>query len=83
MHVDPTTLLFKELASDEKEEIYRATKELVLKGVVPHPYPKWLEKWMQVGKFDERQRLLVLSTVFPARALLSLLESERPLKENS
>ncbi len=76
MHIDPTTLLFKNLTVDERAEVYQVSKALILEWKVPHPYPEWLEAWMRVGKFDERQRLLVLGTIFPARALLSLIEPE-------
>jgi len=75
MRVNPKTLLFESISPDERAEMLAVTKKLVLEGEVPHPYPNWVKLWMATAQYDERQQLLVLSTAFPQRVLLSLIEN--------
>lgn len=72
MRVNPTTLLFEDLDQAAALLILQMSEALVLEGEVPYPYPAWLEEWMQAGNFDAGKRLLVISTAFPQRALLSV-----------
>jgi len=73
MYVDPASLLFQDIPSDMREEMFRVAEEIVLAGDLPHPQPDWVTMWFEAGGFDERQRLMVFSTVFPVRVFLSLL----------
>lgn len=78
MRINPATLLFEDFTPQEGKEILACARAIVLDGKVPHPYPAWLDQWMQVAGFEADRRLLVISTAFPQRALLSLLkEAER------
>lgn len=44
---------------------------IMLKGDIPHPHPPLLRDWLIASGLDDRQRLLVITTVFPARVAYS------------
>lgn len=73
MVINPVTLLFSDFTYAEAKQMYFIANDIVMNGKIPHPYPPWMEAWMVAGDFIESQRLLVVSTVFPARVFLSLL----------
>lgn len=74
-HVDPATLLFTDLSDDEASHLtYLAHCLLFSSG--PTQEEPLIEAWMKAGGFDDSRRLLVLTTVFPARALYSVLCAE-------
>ncbi len=73
MRVDPKTLLITEMTDLEAAAMLEWTEAIVLAGTFPPDDPPWLAEWLRVAGFDGRQRLMVLSTVVPQRALLSLL----------
>lgn len=75
MHIDPSTLLFYGLSNDEANDLLELTDALVFDGKMHHdPWNHPLVRtWLDAGDFDERQMLLVMSTVFPIRVYKSLL----------
>lgn len=73
MRIDPTTLLFEGIDPDTRVEMFQMMEALVLQGTLPHPQPQWMSDWFEAGGFDDRQRLMVMSTVLPVRVFLSLL----------
>lgn len=77
MKVDPKTLLISEMTDLEAASVLEWAERIVLTGDFPPVDPPWLALWMQTAGFDGRQRLMVLSTVAPQRALLSVLHHRR------
>lgn len=75
--IDSTTLLFRDISLKLRHEMKEFCEDIVIKGRIPNPLPDWVEKWFTVGKFDDRQRLLVISTVLPQRIMLSLLRADQ------
>ncbi len=71
--VDPQTLLFDDLDPNEAKILYRDMEDIVLRG--SHHYgAEAFQSWLKAAGYDNRQALLVLSTAYPQRALLSLLK---------
>ena len=72
MRIDPVTLLWEDLSPEDVEEMFVVFEDLILKGDIPHPKPKWWTDWYEIAGFDDRQQLMVMSTVIPSRLGLSL-----------
>jgi hypothetical protein len=86
MRINPKTLLFEELTPSDRDELLEWAERIVLTGGFPPDDPPWLTEWMRVAGYDDRQRLLLISTAVPQRVLLSLLRppvttSEGPLPD--
>ncbi len=80
--VDPKTMLFTELDETEATELLEGCEALVLTGDLPQACREtYFEPWCKQCGFEDRQSLMVLSTVFPARALLSLVRFLRQRSE--
>ena len=81
MKINKTTLEFEDLNQEERDELLRLAKDIVRKGIVPpwHENPI-IEKWMNEGGLDKYQYLLFISTVFPSRALLAVVEYDESRK---
>lgn len=77
MRIDPKTLLFHDLTPDDARSMLAWARQVVLQGHLP-PDPPWVAPWMTIAKYDDSQRLLVLSLILPLRALLSVLETNEP-----
>lgn len=75
--VNPTSLLFDDLTPPEIAELETLTKQLVLEGRSIFGQRCFIE-WCNVAGFDDRQALLVMTTAFPQRALLSLVHYYKP-----
>lgn len=73
MKVDPKTLMFTNMSREDRAAVMNVVLDIMNKGRTPWPYPEWLSDWFKAGNFDEHQSLLVISTVFPQKALLSIL----------
>lgn len=71
-HVDPATLLFTDLSDEDAAHLTDLAYRLLFSSGLTQEEPL-VEVWMKAGGFDNRQRLLMLATVFPARALYSVL----------
>jgi len=80
MKIDPVTLLFSDFTQDEAREMY-AWARAVQHGPCPPldwaSLPPWMNLWMEVGGYGERQALLVISSVVPSRIFLSLLDANQ------
>lgn len=74
MKIDKTTLLFSEMSYKERVELFEYAEDVVLRGKLPRVPPTWVAQWFEAAGFDDRQGLLVVSTVLPQRILLSLLK---------
>ena len=64
-------LLFIDLTDTEAKELGAFCERLVVEGHTDIEHPAFVA-WCKAANFDERQVLLVYSTAFPQRALLSL-----------
>lgn len=73
MQIDPTTMLFQDLTDQEATELQRYGEQLMLRGIVPNPQPEMITEWFVKCGLDQRQGLLVVSTVLPSRIFYSLL----------
>lgn len=82
MQIDQKTMLYTDILPVERKEMIEVARSIVLDGKVPHPIPLWVTDWLKAFDLDTPdRRLLVLSTAFPQRLLLSLvLESEKDSK---
>jgi len=74
MRINKQSMLWEELTPQEKIELYEWAESVVLRGEIP-PHPSWLIQWFETFEYDERQRLLLISTAVPQRVLLSLLRN--------
>jgi len=78
MHLDPETLLFTGIPQHLRKEMAGVAEGIILFGDLLNYRPPWMEKWFEV--YEEQHgkppggQLLVYSTVFPQRILLSLLK---------
>ncbi len=75
MHVDPQTLLFTEMTDDELADLRLLAESIVLQGETAYGHPLF-DAWCAVAGYSDphdSRKLLVMSTVFPQRALLSIL----------
>lgn len=70
--VNTSTLMFEDLTDDEADSLTRLAESIMFGPGLTQTEPLF-ETWMETSNFDARQRLLVMATVFPARALLSVL----------
>jgi hypothetical protein len=66
------TMLFEELTLGEATDLYFLARAIILHGNSAHGHPLF-EAWCEALEYEDRQRLLVMSTVFPQRALLSVI----------
>jgi hypothetical protein len=71
MKINPTTLLFEDLTNLEALALENEADS------VTEGRPYWMEgpmiqAWFKAGGFEDRQKFLVATTVFPARAFKSL-----------
>jgi len=69
--ISSQTMLFEDMTNDEAYWLEEWVNAVVLEGTF---YPnKLVEQWYTECGFNQDQRLLVMSTALPQRALLSLL----------
>ena len=77
MKINQKTMLFEELTLEEGKEMLAFCESVVLEGKMPHPLPPWVGQWLDAFDYNTPDRaLLLLSTAFPQRVMLSLLKSE-------
>jgi hypothetical protein len=74
--IDKKTMLFVDIGDALAREMREWCRQVVFVGKAPWPDPPWVTVWLKAFGFDERQRLLVLSSVLVTRVLWSLLERE-------
>ncbi len=73
MKINTKTLLFEELTDIEKSELLEMTKKIVIEGKLPPISNPYVSLWMKSLGFEDKQFLVIISTAFPQRALLSLI----------
>ena len=71
-HVDPVSQLFDDLSPMEAQHVFDTVRACVLGGTSLYADPAF-EAWRSVLQYDERQGILIMATVYPQRALLSLI----------
>lgn len=67
MKINSKTMLFEELELQEACDLLELSARIQFQGDFSNEDP-YFEMWITKCGFDDRQRLLVGSTVFPARA---------------
>lgn len=75
MNIDPETLLFSDLTDEDAASMREWARRVILgppPGLDRESWPEWLIKWVEVSGLDDRQVLLMLSSVAAARVLVSL-----------
>lgn len=73
MNINEKTMIFEDLSNEEADAMLVVLENIVLRGEVPSPFPPWLKEWMETFGYNGSQGLLLVSTAFPQRALLSLV----------
>lgn len=73
MRIDQSTMLFVDLTQDDAVAMQAFAERIILRGNIPHPLPQYFHDWMKAFEYDERQGLIMLSTAFPQRVLLSVV----------
>lgn len=77
MKIDKTTMLFYELTPYESDELIELAERVVQKGECIILHPLFL-KWTKACSLtDVRSQLLVMSTLFPQKALLSVIKNNK------
>lgn len=79
--VNPSTLLFNDLNEEEATFLEAQVTDLVLHGISTNvwdsaPFVEWSRA---ISPFPASQALLIMSTAYPQRALLSLLRRMQTL----
>jgi hypothetical protein len=74
MNVNQDTMLFENLTDDDAVRLRIVVEELVLTGHIMPDARYFFEVWRTSLGMDDRQGLLLMSTAFPQRALLSILK---------
>lgn len=69
---DEKQMTFKYLREDEKLVLTKEIRALVVDGI-PCPESDFFRAWCEKFGFDDRQRLLVMTTAYPQRAMLALI----------
>ena len=77
MTINMQTQLFENISDDEAERMWIWARNMVLHGHFPPLDPPWITQWLEAFGYDDRQRLLLISTALPQRVLLSLCERQR------
>jgi len=72
MRISRTTMLFEDIG-DLHNEMFEYGRSIVMDGVIGHPVPWWVTQWIQECGLTETQWLMIMSTAFPQKLLLSLL----------
>ncbi len=74
MKIDPITMLLSDFQGQE-QNIYDDIKIMILNGKISNLVQTLLDIWSKECGLNDTHRLLTMTTAFPQRVLLSLLES--------
>jgi len=76
MKICPKTLMISDFTQEEADSMLEWSAQVIL-GPPPslhrEAWPPWLKQWMEAADLDDRQALLAISSIVPARVLLSIL----------
>lgn len=75
MKINKTSMMFEELTYSERDALLGICENIVLKGEIPYPNP-YFDFWCNELGLGDRS-LLLLSTAFPQRALLSVIQFDK------
>ena len=73
MRVNPVTQTFIEMSQSDYIALRQEIELLVVHGTITERIRVFFEFWRVALGYDDRQGLLLMSTAFPQRVLLSLL----------
>lgn len=75
MKIDKNTLLISDFTEEEEDSMLEWARSVLLGPCPPlheEAWPQWLKLWFEASGFNDRQGLMVMSALVPARVLLSL-----------
>jgi hypothetical protein len=72
MKINLTTMLFEDLSYNDANELAKLAEEIIM-GKLDWNH-RFLQSWFNTCWKNEDQKLLVVATVFPQRALLSVVK---------
>ncbi len=75
MRINSVTRLVEDFELINKQELYENVKNLMQKGVISDYIKSVYEEWRLHCGLTDTQFLLCISTVFPQKILLSLIEA--------
>ena len=73
MKINPTTMLFEDLETQDIINLRLEVNEIVFNGKVNWESP-YLKQWLATSHDESKQKLILASMVYPTRVLLSVLE---------
>lgn len=79
MKVDKDTMLFNDLTTEEAYELGELAHNIIMNGESATTH-SFFKIWCEECEINEKQKLLVMATAFPQRALLSVLRFFFPLQ---
>jgi hypothetical protein len=77
MWIEPFTMMIRDLDEEEAGMLDREIRKLVDKGEISEDLRMAYDIWALECAFDDRQKLLVMTTVFPQYVLMSLVDFYR------
>jgi hypothetical protein len=85
LYVDHGTLLFHDIPDQLRPEMLELARAIILKGKGPAGMPDWARMWFKAAGLPSTEQqqdhcLLMWTTAFPQRLLLSLLEEPQVTK---
>jgi len=76
MKINTETMLVKDFEGTNKDELQFLLKKMIVGGKIDEELWPIFDEWRNACGIDDRQRLILISTAFPQKMLLSLLESK-------
>jgi hypothetical protein len=75
MKINTETLLFEDITPEEAADMQLWAEDCLLRGKLrsEEEDPPWIKAWFTMLGYTPTQRLLLQSTAFPQRVLLSLV----------
>lgn len=78
MNINNQTMLFEDLSDEEARDLQMTCEWIVLAGKIDGNARRWFEIWRKGCGLSEDQAMLMISTAFPQRALMSLVLRKSP-----
>lgn len=73
MKINVDTMLIDDFEDVNKDELVFMLKKMIIKGKIDEELWAIFDEWRIACGLDNKQRLLLMSTAFPQRMLLSLI----------